>query len=161
MLDLIDSISDLTQSHKLETELVVSTQDNANNIITLLGKNRTAEIIVNVLLPFCFAYGRYKDKSGLAEKALALYSRYPKLEANSLIRHMTRQLGVNKTAVNTAIRQQGLIHIYKNLCTRGRCYECELSEFKTGRDIQRKPVDLPGFESEETAGGDHCGIIGA
>jgi len=129
MLDLIDSVSDLTQSYKLREDLVVSTQDNT---ITLLGKNRTTEIIVNVLLPFSFAYSRYKDKPESAENALALYTRYPKMEVNSLIRHMTRQLGVDRTAVNTAIRQQGLIHIYKSLCTRGRCHDCALSEFKTG-----------------------------
>ena len=156
MLDLMDSVSDATKPRDLEKGLVISTDH-----ISYLGKNRAAEIIVNVLLPFAFAYGDNNNEPELAEKAMALYTSYPGLEVNSLIRHMTRQLGLDKTAVNMAVRQQGLIHIYKNLCTQGRCHECELGKFKTGRDIQRKPVNLPGFEPEEAAGGDHRGIIGA
>ena len=156
MLDLVDSVSDAAKPRDMEKGLVVSTDS-----ISYLGKNRAAEIIVNVLLPFAFAYGEYNDEPELSEKALALYTDYPGLEMNSLIRHMTGQLGFDKSAVNRAIRQQGLIHIYKNLCTRGRCYECELSKFKTGRDVQRKSVNLPGFKPEETAGSDHGGVIGA
>ncbi|MFC1947345.1 DUF2851 family protein [Chloroflexota bacterium] len=158
VLDLINSVSDIAKPRELEKELVVCTGKNNN---TYLGKNRAAEIIVNVLLPFTFAYGENKDEPELSEKALALYTNYPGLEINSLIRHMIRQLGFEKTAVNTAIRQQGMVHIYKNMCTQGRCHDCELSDLKTGRDVQRQPVYLPGLESEEATGSDHRGVIGA
>ncbi|UCD09091.1 MAG: DUF2851 family protein [Dehalococcoidales bacterium] len=156
MLDLIDSVSDSAKPRELEKELVVSA-----GRTSYLGKNRAAEIIVNVLLPFTFAYGEYNNEPELSEKALALYTNYPGLEMNSLLRHMIRQLGFEKSAVKTAIRQQGMIHIYKNLCTQGRCHDCELSKFKAGCDIQGQPVYLPGFESEKAAGGDHRSIIGA
>lgn len=139
MLDLTNSVSDLTKPREMERELVVS-----EDCISYLGKNRAAEIIVNVLLPFTFAFGNNNNEPELSAKALALYTDYPGLEINSLIRHMITQLGFDKTSVNTAIRQQGMIHIYKNLCTRGRCYECELSELKAGRNVQRQPVHLPG-----------------
>lgn len=127
ILDLVRSVSDAAKPRELEKELVVSA-DNTS----YLGNHRTAEIIVNVLLPFTFACGENKNEPDLSEKAVTLYAKYPGLEMNSLIKHMIQQLGIEKTAVNTAIRQQGLIHIYKNLCTQGRCHECELGEFKTG-----------------------------
>ena len=127
ILDLIDSVPELIKPRELERELVV-----CEGGISYLGKSRAAEIIVNVVLPFTFAFGEHNHEPELSEKALALYTNYPGLEMNSLTRHMTGQLGLDKTAVNTAIRQQGLIHIYKNLCTQGRCHECELSEFKAG-----------------------------
>ena len=158
ILDLTDSVSDTAKPHELEKGLILSKK---GTFKAFLGKNRAAEIIVNVLLPFIFAYGEIYNEPELSAKALAIYTNYPGLEMNSLIRHMTRQLGFDKNAVNTAIRQQGLIHIYKNLCTQDRCHECELSEFKARRDVQRKPVNLSCLESEKAAGGDHCGVIGA
>ncbi|HEY94571.1 MAG TPA: DUF2851 family protein [Dehalococcoidia bacterium] len=158
MLYLIDSISDITKIRELEKDLVIMSGGNNS---AFLGRNRAAEIIVNVLLPFIFAFGQNNDEPELSGKALALYTNYPALDMNSLIRHMVRQFGLSKKALNTAIRQQGMIHIYKNLCTRGRCQECELSEFKTGRDIQGQPVNLSGLEPEEAARGDHGSIIGA
>jgi hypothetical protein len=156
MLDLIDSVPDPVKPRELERELVIS-----EGGISFLGKNRAAEIIVNVLLPFVFAFGNKYNEPELSERALALYAVYPGLEKNSLTRHMTAQLGLYRTAVNTAIRQQGMIHIYKTLCTQGRCHECELSECKTGRYIQGQPVDLAGFKTEKAAGGDHGSVIGA
>ena len=124
MLDLIDSVPELIKPRELERELVV-----CEGGISYLGKSRAAEIIVNVVLPFTFAFGNNNNRPDLSEKALTLYTVYPGLEMNSLIRHMTGQLSLDKAVVNTAIRQQGMIHIYKNLCTQGRCHECELSEF--------------------------------
>ncbi|UCC17379.1 MAG: DUF2851 family protein [Dehalococcoidales bacterium] len=129
VLDLIALVSDITKGRELEKVLIVSAGENNN---TFLGNNRAAEIVVNVLLPFAFAYGENNDQPELSETALALYTHYPGLETNSLTRHMIRQLGFEKTAVRTALRQQGMIHMYKNLCTRGRCHACELREFKTG-----------------------------
>jgi hypothetical protein len=155
-LDLINSVSDITKPRNQEKELVVSAGGTS-----YLGDTRAAEIIVNVLLPFTFAYGKHNDESELSGKALALYTNYPGLEMNSLLRHMTTQFGFSKKAVNTTIRQQGMIHIYKNLCTRGRCADCELGKLESGRNIQGQPVNLSGLEPEEAAGGDHRGIIGA
>jgi hypothetical protein len=140
MLNMIVSVSNAAKPRELENGLVSPGETSTS----FLGKNRAGEIIVNVLLPFAFAYGECNTEPESSEKALALYKDYPGLEMNSLIKHMIRQLGLKKTMVNTAIRQQGMIHIYKNLCTRGRCQECELSQFKTRRNIQRQAVDFPG-----------------
>ena len=92
----------------------------------LLGSRRAADIIVNVLLPFIFAWGQSNSKPELAGKAIHLYCHYPRLAVNSVERHMRNQLGLSTGLVNSAQRQQGLIHIYNTLCTQGRCNSCPL-----------------------------------
>jgi len=64
----------------------------------------------------------------LALKSLDLYRRYPKLTVNSVERHMNNQLGLDQSLVNSAQRQQGLIHIHKSFCTQGKCYFCRLRD---------------------------------
>jgi len=95
---------------------------------TLLGSRRAADITVNVLLPFTFAWGQLTSQPELAKKALNLYCNYPKLAVNSVERHMREQLGLSSRLVNSARRQQGLVHIYNTSCTQGRCDSCPLSK---------------------------------
>jgi hypothetical protein len=92
----------------------------------LLGADRAADIIVNVLLPFAAAWGKTASREALAAKAKALYSSFPRLTENTLERHMRRQIGLERRLIDSARRQQGLIHIFKTLCSRGGCGECPL-----------------------------------
>jgi hypothetical protein len=39
---------------------------------------------------------------------------------------MLNQLGLKPGTVNSACRQQGLMHIYQTLCTQGQCEKCDL-----------------------------------
>jgi hypothetical protein len=103
---------------------------------TLLGRGRAAEIIVNVLLPFAFAWGRFTGETELGEPAFALYLSYTRLAVNSIERHMVAQLGLSRRLVDSARRQQGLIQIYQNLCIQGKCGDCALSQLKAGHHIQ-------------------------
>ncbi len=103
---------------------------------TLLGSGRAADITVNVLLPFIFAWSHFTFHPGLERKAFDLYRCYPKLAVNSVERHMMEQLGLNSSLVNSAQRQQGLIHIYNTLCTQGKCNDCSLSHLEAGHYIQ-------------------------
>jgi len=93
---------------------------------TLLGSRRASDIVVNVLLPFTFAWGKFTSQLKLARKALDLYCRYPRLTVNTIERHMRSQLGLSSNSVNSAQRQQGLIHIYNTLCSQGKCNCCLL-----------------------------------
>jgi len=95
---------------------------------TLIGARRAADIAVNVLLPFALAWGKASSLPGLERKALDLYRRYPRLVVNTVERHMKNQLDLDSRLVNSARRQQGLIHIYNNLCTQGRCDSCPLGK---------------------------------
>lgn len=95
-------------------------------IPTLLGRNRAADIVVNVLLPFTFAWSNLISKPELASQVLNLYRHYPRLVANTIERHMSHQLGLTGDLVDSAQRQQGLIHIYNTLCSQGECRGCPL-----------------------------------
>lgn len=133
--------------HCLAARLVVTTESSGANhctsgsnrhrrSLTLVGKGRAADITVNVLLPFTFAWGQFNAQPELAKKALRLYQSYPRLQPNTVERHMLKQLGLDRASVNSARRQQGLIHIHKNLCSQGRCKDCPLNQREVGHDIQ-------------------------
>lgn len=92
----------------------------------LLGRERAAEIIINVFLPLAEAWSQATDGSAWGEKARELYRLYPRLEVNSIERHMLQQLDCSRGWIKTARCQQGLLHIYKTLCIQGKCRECEL-----------------------------------
>ena len=103
---------------------------------TLLGRWRAADIAVNVLLPFALVWGKLNCQPEVERKAVDLYRGYPRLATNTLERHMMKQLRLNRSLVNSAQRQQGLIHIYNTLCSQGRCNSCQLSQPEAGHHIQ-------------------------
>ncbi|MHC1578598.1 MAG: hypothetical protein ACXQTH_02530, partial [Dehalococcoidia bacterium] len=88
--------------------------------------SKASEIAVNVILPFAFSWGELANEAKLTENAIELYRSYPKLSENYVTRHMTKQLGLDKSFDFTACRQQGLIHIFRNYCREGRCGQCPL-----------------------------------
>lgn len=98
-----------------------------NSSPTLLGAERAAEIVVNAALPFVDTAAQ----TGVAAKAREIYRRYPRLAANALERHMAGQLNLERGAVNSACRQQGLLHIYKTRCSQGECGACPLASAET------------------------------
>ena len=112
---------------------------------SLLGSRRAADIVVNVLLPFTFAWSQFTSQPELKQKALDLYRSYPKLAVNSVERHMTKQLRLSSNLSNSAQRQQGLIHIYNSLCTQGKCHYCPLGNIKGVNKAEGKffPPTLP------------------
>lgn len=93
----------------------------------LVGRQRAAEIGVNVVLPFYFAWGQAEGDAGLAAKAMAAYAAYPQVGQNAITKHMGHQLALGPEMMKSARRQQGLLHLYKAFCTHGRCSNCPLS----------------------------------
>ena len=93
----------------------------------LLGRSKAAEIIINAMLPFAWSWGQKNSKLSFMKKVIGVYRNYPRSESNSIERHMLRQLSLDRCPVNSACCQQGLIHIYKTLCTQGKCQECIFS----------------------------------
>jgi hypothetical protein len=92
----------------------------------LAGAERAGEIAINAVLPFYTAWGHFSGRDTLADRALSLYSQYPAGAENSLEKHMRRQLGLPLKLVNTALKRQGLLHVYKTWCTQGQCGSCPL-----------------------------------
>lgn len=93
---------------------------------SLLGRERAAEIIINVVLPFFIAYAQQMAKPELEQSALDIYHDFPAPVENSLEKHMKKQLGISSNLIGTSQKRQGLIHIYKTLCTQGKCDSCPL-----------------------------------
>lgn len=104
--------------------------------LSLLGQNRAGEIVVNILLPFTHAYGKLHHDPVLSMKAVSLYHRQGKTAGNNLERHMMEQIRLSPKVIDNARLQQGLLHIYRQFCSRGRCGECCLRQLKVGNHIQ-------------------------
>ena len=96
----------------------------------LIGQSRADDIVINVLLPFVFIWGKEHGQADFAEKAFTLYCQYPAVETNTIERHMRAQFALKPARVNSARRQQGLLHLYKKWCTQGRCRECTVPGIK-------------------------------
>jgi hypothetical protein len=92
----------------------------------LVGVERAGEIAINAVLPFYAAWGRFSGRDSLADTALSIYSRYPAGAENSLEKHMRQQLGLPLKLAGTALKRQGLLHLYKTYCTQGQCGLCPL-----------------------------------
>lgn len=93
----------------------------------LLGLSRARDIAVNVILPFGLAWAEMKSDYKLKQHVLELYESYPRLSENQI----TRYLGglfwdTQKSDINSAQLQQGLIHLYKTFC-QDRCERCPIS----------------------------------
>ncbi|OGO24162.1 MAG: hypothetical protein A2144_14660 [Chloroflexi bacterium RBG_16_50_9] len=97
----------------------------------LLGEGRAADIIVNALLPFTVAWARTIAQPAMVARAFSLYRQHPRLPVNTLERHMKTQLNINSCFINSARRQQGLIHIYKTMCSQGKCHTCPIGRQST------------------------------
>jgi hypothetical protein len=95
-------------------------------ISALLGKSKAGEIVVNVILPFAFSWGKLANEAKLTENAIELYRNYPKLAENCITRHMKKQLFLEESFDFNARDQQGLIHVFRNYCREGRCSQCPL-----------------------------------
>ncbi len=94
---------------------------------SLLGRGRAREIVVNILLPFSFAWAEKFSQPWLRERAMELYRNHPQLGENWVTRYMEgRIFGEHEAKVNSARRQQGLVHLYKTFCVERRCCECPL-----------------------------------
>lgn len=95
----------------------------------LVGQGRAREIVVNVALPFAFAWAQVSLQRDLADHVLALFRGCPRSEENGAVRRLAELVsGAGASAVvNSARRQQGLLHLTNNYCRRRGCDQCPLS----------------------------------
>lgn len=135
LIGKVTAIDNLGQYDILEKAFTVIVGDQSGRSLSLLGRERAAVIVINVLLPFSYAWGQLSDRPELTRKALDLYRHYPVRAMNSIEKHMVRQLGLSRKLVSSAPRQQGLLHIYKELCIQGKCGECALNQPHSGQNI--------------------------
>ncbi len=94
--------------------------------LALIGEQRAADAVVNVVLPWAAALGRSQDTLWIEEAAERVYAAHPPLASNQITRHMALQiLGSTRPSFRLAAqRQQGLIHIYRGWCDARDCAAC-------------------------------------
>jgi hypothetical protein len=114
----------------------------------LLGRSKAGEIIANVILPFAFAWGEVANEPELTERAIGFCRYYPKLAENEITRHMERQLCLESTSDFTACHQQGLIHLFRNYCSEGKCSQCLLVNQGLGWGLHPDRSHPPGHSGD-------------
>ncbi len=95
----------------------------------LIGRGRAREITVNVVLPFSLAWAETDSQPKFSEHTLKLYRTYPRLGENRITRYLGKLFwGAGKPkVVSSALRQQGLIHLYQTFCQEQRCGVCPVN----------------------------------
>jgi len=91
----------------------------------LIGVDRAREIAINGVLPFFLAWSHKMSDTPLEERVWRIYRGYPAMGDNQIVREMLRQLSLEDgVRIDTARRQQGLLHLYKSRCLGMRCQGC-------------------------------------
>lgn len=96
----------------------------------LIGRQRAAEVGVNVFLPFLAGWASHLGDGDLVSRSRQVYRLYPKRGDNEITRYMAVQIaGIPRPRVaRSACRQQGLLHLYWRYCETKMCGECPIRE---------------------------------
>ncbi len=86
-----------------------------------LGEATINNIIINVIVPFTFVYGKAKNSQQLVDKALNLLEEL-KPEQNAIIKNW-QKLGVK---TGNALHTQSLLELKNNYCSEKKCLNCSI-----------------------------------
>ncbi len=98
----------------------------------LIGKDRATVIFVNIIIPVLLSYARKREDSQLEGRLFSAFKQHSKLSSNNITRFMGYRILGNdsqqKSVVNSARRQQGLLQIFKDFCESDdiACEKCVL-----------------------------------
>jgi len=98
----------------------------------LIGRGRAREIVINIVLPFVFAWARAGSNRRLSRRVMELYRSYPRAGEYGATRELEGLLlgvggGNASGVVNSARRQQGLLHLDKTFCRARGCAACPVA----------------------------------
>jgi len=93
-----------------------------------LGKNRINIILINVVVPIIFLYGKIRGEAKYIDKSLALIEGLP-AEKNQIISKW-KDLGFKSSS---AFDSQALIHLKTRFCAKQKCLQCAI-----GNDIMKQ-----------------------
>ena len=115
----------------------------------LVGKARAADIVVNVILPVVHAIAVGSGNRRMQRAVMSIYSRHAKLQDNKITRYVAGQIlnTSEKCAyiVNSAMQQQGLIHVYSLFCSKRQCDLCPFMGKSSSEDTFGGEVKPPPF----------------
>ncbi|MBN2165491.1 MAG: DUF2851 family protein [Marinilabiliaceae bacterium] len=92
----------------------------ANSKAKILGLSSVRLLVVNVFVPFLFAYGKHLGRNDLQEKAIDLLQILP-AEKNSIL---TKWEKYSYKKVSSSFESQGIIYLYNNFCIEKKCLSC-------------------------------------
>lgn len=92
----------------------------------LIGHNKAADILLNTVLPFVYAWSKNTNEFKLECDIEKLYHRLPRSKDNELTSYMKRQLKITNIYYS-ACHQQGLLYIFKNYCRFRDCNHCPIA----------------------------------
>ena len=84
-----------------------------------LGITAIYSLIINTILPFMYAYGKWQEDDLLREKAIIFFESLP-LENNTIVR---KYINLHSDICN-ALHSQALIQLYNNYCSTKQCLRC-------------------------------------
>lgn len=128
---LVVDLSNYWQTHYRFDKLAAKKNNKA------LGRTRIHLLIINVIAPFLFLFGKERDDEDRQERALKLLEEVP-AEKNQILQQWKR-LGFT---AEQAAQTQALLQLKKNYCDKKRCLECVIG----GQILQR-----PSSAEEEAA----------
>ena len=95
----------------------------ASEPLSLVGRARALEAVVNALLPWAAAWGSLSGRPDLASAALGCFQRLPRTAENHVAREAARLLGLGRGAARLACQQQGLLHLYQARLADPACWQ--------------------------------------
>ncbi len=93
----------------------------STHIPKTIGEDFKHTLLINALIPFIFAYGKYKNEISQVEKAINLLQNIPS-ENNKIIR---KWISFDMKSENAG-DSQALIYLKKEYCDKNRCLECAI-----------------------------------
>ncbi len=91
-----------------------------------IGQSRTVEIIVNCVLPLVLLYAERFNRPAIAATASAVLRSLPPGQDNMITRQVREQLLRGRVRIRTAFLQQGVLHLFREYCSRSRCSRCAM-----------------------------------
>lgn len=96
-----------------------------------LGSAHAHEMIANVVVPFCLAYGDSTDQTDLIDRSMDLWNRLAAGRGNAVVTRMIDQIcGDHPIRPNSARAEQGLLHLHRSGCSVMRCFECPIAHLE-------------------------------
>ncbi len=98
-----------------------------SDIKYLVGATRANEILINVVFPFFALYFDVFGEKGLSKKIIAAYTHIEQNDINSITRKVSKSFGIEEYSKHS-IYSQGMILLFRNYCSKGKCLECEMGQ---------------------------------
>jgi len=86
-----------------------------------VGKMLLNNLLINVVIPICFAYGKSISDYSYSEYAIELLK-----NTQPEINKITTKWSQLKLSINTAFDSQAVLELYENYCSQKKCLNCSL-----------------------------------